>query len=257
MANRTNLCGDFGADLMLSGVVPVPKLLLYNYALLGLQEDEVILILQLISLRHENPYPAPAELAELMGVSSERVENMLGRLIEGKIISIEKIFLPQDRQLVPAYAFSGLMEKLSEIWAVGKARNLEERKKAIKDKSSLSGKLSNETRVLVKAFEQEFGRALSEIECTNIIEWHEGCGFSQEIILEALKRAVLNHTSNWRYINSILREWDKKNIRTLQAVIEDDKRFQEQHQRQDRPRNGKNQGAGKVAPKDKYKDFYL
>ncbi len=254
MANKANLCGDFGADLMLAGVVPVPKLLLYNYSLLGLQEGEVILILQLISLRQDNPYPSPAELADLMGIGSERVENMLGRLIEDKIISIEKIFLPQTGQLVPAYALGGLMEKLSEIWAVSKARDLEERKKAVKGQTTLTGKLNNEIRVLVKAFEQEFGRPLTEIECTNVIEWQEGCGFSQELILEALKRAVLNQTPNWRYINSILREWDKKNIRTLQAVFEDDKRFQE---RQNRLRSGKNPSAGKVAPKDKYKDFYL
>lgn len=257
MTKKSDLCGDFGADLLFEGVVAVPRLLLHNYARLGLQEGEVILILQLISLRERNSYPSTGELAALMGVNPERIENIIGRLIEESFLSVAQVYAPQTGQVGFAYSLTGLMEKLSEIWAQDKAKCIEERKKALKEKTPVISKLNAGTRNLVKAFEQEFGRPLTEIECSNIIEWNEGCGFPQELIFEALKRAVLNQTPNWRYINSILREWDKKNLKTLQDVFEDDARFKaRQSQLKGGARTKSSAGKSPLA-KEKYKDFYL
>ena len=84
MTIKLDLCA-FGADLILEGVIAVPKLLLHNYTSLGLNEGEVILILELISLRDRKPYPTPGELADLMGIEAEKAESMLGRLMEEKL----------------------------------------------------------------------------------------------------------------------------------------------------------------------------
>ncbi|MDA8441353.1 MAG: DnaD domain protein [Peptococcaceae bacterium] len=258
-------CGSFGADLTY-GTVAVPKLLLQNYTRLGLQDGEFILLLQLIGLRERMPYPTPATLAELLGTEAERVENMLGRLIEQEFLSVEKVLEPEDHTLVPAYSMIGLMEKLSEIWAQEKAKAWLERTKVAKSSKSTaevpesvsgSSKLDAGTGMLVKSFEKEFGRPLTEIECSNIIEWHEGCHLPSELILEALKRAVLNQTTNWRYINSILQQWYKKNFHSLQEVFADDARFQASRQTQAKtakPRTGPAKGP---SLKDKYKDIYL
>lgn len=255
MATKTDLCGTFGADLLLGGTIAVPRLLLYNYARLNLRSEELILILELMGLHDKKLFPTPAELAKCMGMEPTEVESMLGRLMEAKILSVEKVLDPGTGTLVPAYGLSGLMEKLSELWALDKAKALEQQKKAPKQAVPVTDKLSASTGTIIKAFEKEFGRLLTEIECSNIIEWHEGCKFSAEVILEALKRAVLNQTTNWRYINSILREWDKKNLRTLPDIFADDANFQA---RQGQVRTGKSRPpAPKKAANDKYKDLYV
>jgi DNA replication protein len=248
-------CGAFGSDLIFDGVVAVPKLLLFNYARLELREGEVLLLLQLLSLREKYPYPSPVQLAELMGTEVERVETMLGRLIEQNVLSVEKIFDPFTNEIIPTYSLHGLMDKLSELWAMDKLHK-QERAKTLKKPSKTSDKLEVGIKELVKAFEREFGRPLTEIECSNIVEWHVGCGFSQELILEALKRAVLNQITSWKYIRSILQEWDRKNLRTLQDVLQDDANF---HARQGKPKVNKTRtpAARSLGKQDKFKDFSL
>ena len=256
MRKKSDLCGDFGAHLLCEGVVAVPKMLLRNFTRIGLQEGDFVLILHLICLRNSRPYPSTGELAELIGVGVERVENMLGRMMEEGFLSVENIYVPETGGLTPAYSLGGLMEKLSEIWAQEKAQGIEASNKVSKRQESVKNRVSGGIRPLIKSFEEEFGRPLTEIECSNIIEWHEGCEFPQELIQEALKRAVLNQTPNWRYINSILREWNKKNLKTLQEVFEDDARFQARQNQFKAGAKAKITAKGSTL-KDKYKDIYL
>lgn len=250
MANKDH-CGSFGADLLLEGTIAVPKLLLHNYTRLGLKDSELVLLLELIGMREMNPYPVPHDLAGLMGIEAAQVENMLGRLIEESFLAVEKVFYQGQR--VAAYSFTGLMDKLAEIWAQDKARAMQEQRQ-VKESGHRTG-LSETVSMLIKAFETEFGRPLTQIECSNIAEWERM--LPQELILEALKRAVFNHTTNWRYINSILAQWDKKNLRTLQAVYDDDAKFQASRQMQQAGIGKKKSRKPWGTQEDKYKDLYL
>jgi DnaD/phage-associated family protein len=76
---------------------------------------------------------------------------------------------------------------------------------------------------IFSAFEKEFGRLLSPMEIEQIKQWE--CEHSQPLILEALKRAALGGKHNFKYINSILMEWKKNNIRTIQEVEQYDDDF--------------------------------
>ncbi len=67
------------------------------------------------------------------------------------------------------------------------------------------------------AFETEFGRAISSIEYEIINAWLEK-GFSEELILSALKEAVFNGVTNLRYIDKILYEWQKKGYKNSDEV---------------------------------------
>lgn len=66
-------------------------------------------------------------------------------------------------------------------------------------------------------FEKEFKRPLSGMEIEIIKAWLEKM-YSEEIIIEALKEAVYNGTTNIRYIDTILYEWNKNNIKTKEDV---------------------------------------
>lgn len=66
-------------------------------------------------------------------------------------------------------------------------------------------------------FEKEFGRTLSTMDFEIINAWIEN-GFSEELILEALKEAVYNGAPSLRYIDKVLYEWDRKGIKNPKDV---------------------------------------
>lgn len=70
-------------------------------------------------------------------------------------------------------------------------------------------KKENKTDIFSK-FENEFGRTLSPIEYETINNWLSN-GINEEMIINALKEAVLNGVSNLRYIDKIIFEWSKRN----------------------------------------------
>lgn len=78
---------------------------------------------------------------------------------------------------------------------------------------------------LLEIFQQEFGRLLTPIEMQTIGEWLDRDHYSQDIILEALREAVLNQKYSLKYIDRILLSWDKKNIRSSSQAKQETKRF--------------------------------
>ena len=68
-----------------------------------------------------------------------------------------------------------------------------------------------------EVFEKEFGRTLSSMDCEIINAWIEN-GFSEELILSALKEAVYNGATSLRYIDKVLYEWNRKGIKAPDDV---------------------------------------
>ena len=71
---------------------------------------------------------------------------------------------------------------------------------------------------IFQLFEQELGRLLSPMEIETIGMWMDLDQHSPEIIKAALKEAVLADKVNLRYIDRILIEWKKRNIKTLAQI---------------------------------------
>ncbi len=70
---------------------------------------------------------------------------------------------------------------------------------------------------LFATFQEELGRNISPMEYEIIKAWIEK-GFSEELILGALREAVYNGVSSLRYIDKILYEWQKKGYQTMKDV---------------------------------------
>lgn len=66
-------------------------------------------------------------------------------------------------------------------------------------------------------FEKEFSRPISSYEYEIIRAWLEK-GYSEELVLGALKEAVYNGVNNLRYIDKILYEWNKKGFKNMKDV---------------------------------------
>lgn len=89
---------------------------------------------------------------------------------------------------------------------------------------TLTKQETNKSTNIYSIFEQELGRMLSPIEYELINGWIE-CNYKEEIILAALKEAVFNGVSNFRYIDKILFEWNKKGIDTLDKIKKNKSEF--------------------------------
>ena len=80
---------------------------------------------------------------------------------------------------------------------------------------------------LYTIFESEFGRPLSPIEMETLVMWVEDDKYSPELIQMALREAVLSQVYNFKYIDRILINWEKKNIRTKEQVEKETKNYRE------------------------------
>src|SRR5699024_10038094 len=69
-------------------------------------------------------------------------------------------------------------------------------------------------------FEKEFGRPISPFEIEMINTWLDVDKLNTNLILAALREAVLMGKLNFKYIDRILGEWKKKGIYTVHQAQE-------------------------------------
>lgn len=80
------------------------------------------------------------------------------------------------------------------------------------------------------AFEEEFGRPLSPMECSMMNDWIDQDGIAEEVILVALREAVLAKKVNVRYIDRILLNWKQNGVKTAQDATEQARQFRQKYQ---------------------------
>lgn len=79
--------------------------------------------------------------------------------------------------------------------------------------------------------ENNYGRTLSPIEYEEISNWEDN-----ELTRYAIKQSVLNGVYNIKYISTILHNYSKNNIKTVQQAQEEEKRFKEKNDRKQEER---------------------
>jgi len=253
--NKVNVYGSFTQALFFSGVVSIPKYLLTHYKQIGLIDREMMVLIQILCEAESNPYPSIVTLAGRMTASSADIEEVVGGLVERKLLTIERYWNPLDKKWDNTYSFVKLIDELAELWAIERSQQLDEErtlKKSQASPQSISTSINPSMENLVHTFEQELGRLLTHLECENIDRWLSS-HFSEELIIEALRRGVSAGIRNFRYLDSILREWEKKGLRTRAEIEAEDAYFQA---RQDRKITKPKNTVSKTAP-NKYDNFYL
>lgn len=81
------------------------------------------------------------------------------------------------------------------------------------DRLILNRKVESNEDSIYELYEKELGRTLSSFEYEMINKWKE-MKASDEIIKGALKEAILNGVTSFKYIDKIVYEWTKKGIRS-------------------------------------------
>ena len=182
-------------ELLKEKSINIPKRLLYNYKKLKINEAELIILIFLINVDTYNP----KEIADCMDIKLPLFLEMIELLKEKGFIKIE--FKNNNNVQEEVINIDGLYEKIA---------------------LSMMGNLKKET-TIYDTFEKELGRTLSPIEYEIVGEWlNEN---SEEILLLALKEATYNGVSNFRYIDRIVHEWNKKGIKTKEDVIKNNQEF--------------------------------
>jgi len=121
-------------------------------------------------------------------------------------------------------AFNSLMMKgLVSLESVKDRENrliervkLDEFYNSILEKNAIATK-EESTEDIFKVFEKELGRTMSSMELEIINGWLMS-GTSEELILGALKEAVYNGVTKFRYIDKIIYEWEKKGFKNMNDV---------------------------------------
>lgn len=240
-----NITATFGADLLLEGATSIPNILLKIYPSVGISDYQMILLIQLIRLHVEEKelLPSPEKLAECMESDPARIRMELSVLLEKDIIAVSRFYDGTRNLIVEGYDFEPLFLRVSDIWAGLRAKEIEESEKLIKGSAGVGdyrkNRFDDQTVDLISIFENEFGRPLSPIEIEQIDQW--ATEMEPLLVVEALKRAVLGGKHNFKYINTILIEWKKNNIRTMDEIFRYEQDFQKRRLRRKSTDNGTSQ----------------
>ena len=188
-------------EFLRQGNTVISNLVLKNYKKLGMTDTEFILYLQLNSyLQKGETFPELENIAKSLQISVNDVYTQLHNLIEKKILKIETI-VNQQGQKTDSYSFDFLYQKLDSL--------IDEEKKELLNVSA-----EKDRQKIFNAFQVEFGRDLSPIELETINDWIEEDKYKTDLILLALREAVLSQAYSLKYIDRILLSWEKQGIRS-------------------------------------------
>lgn len=123
-------------------------------------------------------------IKDKIGLNDENILNTYSSLLTKKLISVS---------LVKTNGLSSEVINLDMFY----------------DKLIMNTKTEEVSTDIYSKFESEFGRVLSPIEYETINRWLSS-GVKEDLILSALKEAVVSGACNLRYIDKIIYSWTKK-----------------------------------------------
>ena len=185
-------------ELYKSGNIVIPLYLLKNRDKFKLELDQFIFLMYLYNVGDKVLFN-PNKISEDLNMPVKEVMKYISILTEKKCIRVE-VEKNEKEMLEDKIDLSDFYQKSSLIMI-----------------DNINNTNKNEGDSIFSFIEKEFGRTLSPMESEIIKSWIEN-GNSEEIVKEAVKEATFNGVSNLRYIDKILFEWEKKNIKTKEDV---------------------------------------
>lgn len=185
--------------------ITIPHLFFKHYSELNIQDDEALILLHLLTFEQEGiDFPTPNDLMQRTNFQLTAISQIIQRLMQKGFVEISQS-TDESGRLAEKYSIFPLWERLLDLLQSKEQQQV-----------STANKL-DEAKVF-QLFEQELGRLLSPMEIETIGMWMDLDQHSPEIIKAALKEAVLADKVNLRYIDRILIEWKKRNIKTIAQI---------------------------------------
>lgn len=197
------------------GVTSISNSLIAYYARLGLTEAELALVLQLEAFfQRGNYFPSNEKIAANTNFSVSDVTLLIQSLLDKDCLSLRQV-KDASGKISSRYSLDELYDKLDQYL---------DQHVQIKD---MNGKVLEEAKDglnndpisdLAREFEIEFGRYLTPIEREEIQDWLNLDHYVPEIIKLALREAVLSRAMSFKYVDRILLNWQRMNLKTASEV---------------------------------------
>ena len=178
---------------MISEAVDFRFLLLENYKKLRISENELAVIFMIDHLVSQgNPFITADLLSLKMSLATKEIDEIIADLLTRGFME----YVTLNGRTVTS--LSPLKEKLFSNFALSVSKEAE-------DKKNKDEMLSN----IYQSFEAELGRTLQPMEISTLREWVD-LGYSDEIIINALKEALSQGKKSIKSVDKIRLSWAKR-----------------------------------------------
>ncbi|WP_203351083.1 DnaD domain-containing protein [Streptococcus uberis] len=190
-----------------SGNLVYPSALLFHFKDIFTNTDD-FLVWQFFYLQNTTRIDdlAPSQIATALGKSVADVNRSISSLTSQELLDIKTIKVGDEIETI--IDASPVLEKLDQLVTKSKEQPVHDEDQG------------NQFKQIVSEFERELGRFLSPFELEDLEKSVKEDKTDIDLIREALKEAVFNGKTNWKYIQAILRNWRKEGITNLYQVEE-------------------------------------
>ncbi|MHA8138621.1 DnaD domain-containing protein [Lactobacillaceae bacterium Scapto_B20] len=211
--------------LINSGQTSIPNYLIDNYTKIGMDANELVVYLQFKRFFDRGiESPDIEDITSATALGQQAIYQILHSLIQKKLMTIQTKQDDHGKDF-DRYNFDLMYEKLADL--SNHDDNYEDNNQTQTNANQQSGLPINDRKRIFSSIEREFGRALSPIELETISQWLDTDHYRPEMIELALRESVLNQVYNLKYIDRILLNWDKKNIKTPNDVEKELARYEQ------------------------------
>ena len=180
---------------MISEAIDFRFLLLENYKKLKISENQLAIIMMIDHLIEHGDQFVTADLLSLkMSLDIKEIDRLLADLLTRGLMEYTTVNGKTVTSLNP------LKEKLYREFQISVSKENE-----AKNSETISNQLNN----VFEQFQNELGRSLSPIEVSTIREW-VSMGYTDEVIIDALKEAINQGKKSIKSVDKILLTWAKR-----------------------------------------------
>lgn len=191
--------------------VIIRRELLDHYNQLGINEAELVILIKLLhASESSNKQPSIESLQQGTTFGSREVTTIIKSLIQHDLLEL-KVEKDEEGKFTEYMNLNQFYVKLSEIMEQVNIK-VEEENTEVK------------FNVLFQQIEQAFGRPLSPFEIETLNQWLDIDKHELSVIQAALDEATSQNKLSFKYIDRILLNWKKNNVKT----IEDSKKISRQ-----------------------------
>lgn len=202
----------FIQKLIATKAIDIKEYILNNYTKLNLNETSAFLLLHLYQMKEQGiHFISIKALTGRMSIDLVSVSNLVLSLVQQGFIELD-VVQSEDGKHREQFTLEPLYEKIIDLIT---NENIE-----IETENQ-----EESVGELVQLLETEFGRPLSGMEIEFISDWVFDYHYSFDLIKLAIKEALLSNAYNIKYIDRILLNWQKKNIRTVEEAASYTKTF--------------------------------
>lgn len=188
---------------MVSEAIDYRFLLLENYKKLKINEKELATLFMIDHLISQgNPFVTADLLSLKMSLDVKEIDSVLAALLTRGFIE----YVAQGKKTITT--LNPLKEKLFRVFQLSSSKENEE---------EASHEIENELTNIFGQFEKLLGRTLAPVEISKIKEWVDH-GYSDEIIINALKEALSKGKKSLRSVDKILLSWSSRDDRENEGV---------------------------------------